>query len=101
MPKGYLYAAIGFSVLIELLNQIARSRGLKIEAARPMRERTAEAVLRLLGKQLPDQEVAPTGPAGDLPALTFGVEERNMVSGVLTLAERSIHSIMTPYGGLR
>jgi CBS domain containing-hemolysin-like protein len=26
----------------------------------------------------------------------FGVEERNMVSGVLTLAERSIHSIMTP-----
>jgi CBS domain containing-hemolysin-like protein len=61
-----------------------------------MRERTAEAVLRLLGKQLPDQEVAPTGPAGDLPALTFGVEERNMVSGVLTLAERSIHSIMTP-----
>jgi len=27
---------------------------------------------------------------------TFGVEERNMVSGVLTLAERSILSIMTP-----
>ncbi|PKD80841.1 hypothetical protein CWS33_27625, partial [Escherichia coli] len=26
----------------------------------------------------------------------FGVEERNMVSGVLTLAERSIRSIMTP-----
>lgn len=28
----------------------------------------------------------------------FGVEERNMVSGVLTLAERSIRSVMTPRG---
>ena len=96
VPKGYLYAAIGFSVLIEFLNQVARSRGLKVEARRPMRERTAEAVLRLLGKQLQDQAATPSGPVGDLPALTFGVEERNMVSGVLTLAERSIHSIMTP-----
>lgn len=26
IPKGYLYAAIGFSILIELFNQIARSR---------------------------------------------------------------------------
>src|SRR3546814_9113223 len=26
----------------------------------------------------------------------FGVEERNMVSGVLRLADRNVHSIMTP-----
>lgn len=97
VPKGYLYAAIGFSVLIELLNQIARFQGVRLEAKRPMRERTAEAVLRMLGKKLPEEMIDSTTVAkGDLPEVTFGVEERNMVSGVLTLAERSIHSVMTP-----
>ncbi len=99
MPKGYLYAAIGFSVLIEALNQVARRNLLKLDARRPMRERTAEGVLRMLGKRPPqpvmdEPEAAQSQETGEAPA--FGVEERNMVSGVLTLAERSIHSIMTP-----
>ena len=95
VPKGYLYAAIGFSVAIEALNQVARRNLLKLDARRPMRERTASAVLRMLGKRPPADEAdmpSANGPA--IPA--FGVEERNMVSGVLTLAERSIRSIMTP-----
>ena len=97
VPKGYLYAAIGFSVLIELLNQLAHYKGIKLEAGRPMRERTAEAVLRMLGKRLPDETLTPIpAPQGDGQEITFGVEERNMVSGVLTLAERSVHSVMTP-----
>ena len=97
VPKGYLYAAIGFSVLIELLNQLAHYKGIKLEAGRPMRERTAEAVLRMLGKRLPDETTVPAPvPQGDERAITFGIEERNMVSGVLTLAERSVHSVMTP-----
>ena len=97
VPKGYLYAAIGFSVLIELLNQLAHYKGIKLEAGRPMRERTAEAVLRMLGKRLPDETLTPApAPLGDGREITFGVEERNMVSGVLTLAERSVHSVMTP-----
>ena len=50
VPKGYLYAAIGFSVAIEALNQLARRNLLKLDARRPMRERTAAAVLRMLGK---------------------------------------------------
>ena len=97
LPKDYLYAAIGFSVVVEFLNQVARRNGLKLEARRPMRERTAETVLKLLGKRLPDEvpEDVPVDSA-QLPGLTFGVEERNMVSGVLTLAERSVHSVMTP-----
>ncbi|VFR51304.1 Magnesium and cobalt efflux protein CorC [plant metagenome] len=98
VPKGYLYAAIGFSVIIEALNQVARRNLIKMEA-RPMRERTAEAVLRMLGKRPPEDVAAPQAePATpETPALpTFGIEERNMVSGVLTLAERTIHSIMTP-----
>lgn len=97
IPKGYLYAAIGFSVLIEMLNQLARHKGLKLEARRPMRERTAETVLRMLGKRLPDEIVEePVRPMGQPEPVSFGIEERNMVSGVLTLAERSIHSVMTP-----
>jgi predicted tellurium resistance membrane protein TerC/Mg2+/Co2+ transporter CorC len=51
VPKGYLYAAIGFSVIIELLNQLARRNLLLMTSSRPMRERTAEAVLRMLGKR--------------------------------------------------
>lgn len=96
VPKGYLYAAIGFSVAIEALNQVARRNLLRLDARRPMRERTAETVLRLLGRRPPDSEPVDL-PQAETPAVqAFGVEERNMVSGVLTLAERSIHSIMTP-----
>ncbi|MCD8516552.1 MAG: TerC family protein [Burkholderiaceae bacterium] len=97
VPKGYLYAAIGFSILIELFNQLARRNLLAIDSARPMRERTAEAVLRMLGKKLPaesEQEIEEKDRQ-DQP-ISFGIEERNMVSGVLTLADRSVHSIMTP-----
>jgi hypothetical protein len=97
VPKDYLYAAIGFSVVIEMLNQIARRNGLKMENVRPMRERTAEAVLKMLGKKLPEEVAAQAAEMpGKSPEIAFGIEERNMVSGVLTLAERSIHSVMTP-----
>jgi CBS domain containing-hemolysin-like protein len=93
IPKGYLYAAIGFSILIELFNQIARRNFIKHQARRPMRERTAEAIMRLMGQQRAqqsDDEVA-------LPRdETFAAEERYMISGVLTLASRSLRSVMTP-----
>ncbi|HWL28977.1 MAG TPA: CBS domain-containing protein, partial [Burkholderiaceae bacterium] len=95
VPKGYLYAAITFSVIIETLNQLARRNLRRADARRPLRERTAEGVLRMLGKRPiagPEQEA----PEADGPAQAFGDEERYMVSGVLTLADRSIHSIMTP-----
>src|SRR3546814_4394094 len=51
VPKGYLYAAIGFSVAIETLNQIARRNLRNSDTLRPMRERTAEGILRMLGKR--------------------------------------------------
>ena len=56
IPKGYLYAAIGFSILIEVFNQIARARRKHKHQDRPMRERTAHAVLRLLGGRRPASE---------------------------------------------
>ena len=95
IPKGYLYAAIGFSILIETLNQFARRNLLKNEARVPLRERTAQRVLRLLGERkrsepAPESDEAPGGEEA------FAVEERHMVSGVLSLADRSIRSVMTP-----
>lgn len=96
IPKGYLYAAIGFSILIELFNQIARRNFLKSQSNRPMRERTAEAIQRLMGGKRQNENV--DEPAGDvLPAHeAFAEEERHMITGVLTLASRSLRSIMTP-----
>ncbi|MBK5415439.1 TerC family protein [Pseudomonas sp. TH31] len=101
IPKGYLYAAIGFSILIELFNQIARARRKKsLQGQRSMRVRTAHAVLRLLGgKQLEQDEVGEeivdlVGSDGQAPV--FDRRERVMISGVLRLAERTIRTIMTP-----
>lgn len=96
IPKGYLYAAIGFSILIELFNQIARRNFLKSQSNRPMRERTAEAIHRLMGgkshRHEEEDQQSQTLPNHE----TFAEEERHMISGVLTLASRSLRSIMTP-----
>ncbi|CAN5372742.1 TerC family protein [soil metagenome] len=97
IPKGYLYGAIGFSVLIEALNQWAKRNALRHEARRPLRDRTAESVIRLLGGRARGEPMI-DAPGGETPATApaFAVEERNMVSGVLSLAERNVRSIMTP-----
>ncbi|UVJ42028.1 TerC family protein [Pseudomonas sp. LS1212] len=101
IPKGYLYAAIGFSILIELFNQIARSRRKKtLQGHRPMRERTAHAVMRLLGgRQLGADEVGEEIAdmlGGSHTEAVFDRRERVMISGVLQLAERPIRTVMTP-----
>ncbi|MBS6034132.1 MULTISPECIES: TerC family protein [Pantoea] len=103
IPKGYLYAAIGFSILIELFNQIARRNFIRHQSHRPMRERTAEAILRLMGGR--NRAQTANSSSNEESALTeampqeaFKDEERYMINGVLTLASRSIRSIMTPRG---
>lgn len=98
IPKGYLYAAIGFSILIECFNQLARRNLLKYQAKRPLRERTAEAILKLMGEKhsqrtAVSQELDHIMPSDEE---SFAEEERYMINGVLTLASRSIHSVMTP-----
>jgi len=49
IPKGYLYAAIGFSILIESLNQWRIRNFNKNTDALPLRARTADAILTLDG----------------------------------------------------
>ncbi len=97
IPKGYLYAAISFSIMIEFFNQLARRSLLQNEARLPLRDRTAEAVLRLLNTPVPDTPAgSATGEDEAAPPLAFGPRERTMVSGVLRLADRPLRSIMTP-----
>lgn len=99
IPKGYLYAAISFSILIETFNQVSRRNLARNESRLPLRERTADAILRLMGARRVDgEEEQPVNAAQEEPTKTFGNEERFMISGVLTLAERSIRTIMTPRG---
>jgi CBS domain containing-hemolysin-like protein len=95
VPKGYLYAAIGFSVLIEILNQLAARNRSKWAASLPQRQRIAHAVLRLLGGVPLDQpgELALETPSGKP---VFQPAERRMVRGVLDLARRPVTAIMTP-----
>ncbi len=89
VPKGYVYAAIGFSLLIEILNQWGERNRRKVRAALPSRAGVAEAVLRMLGGA---PAMAAAGPSGE----GFAVEETNMVKEVLGLAERRIVDAMTP-----
>ena len=95
IPKNYLYTAIGFSVAIEALNQLAGRNLAKEEARLPLRERTADAILRMLGGKLEAAAVDDTVTPAASPAQAFDPAERNMVSGVLSLSQRSIRSIMT------
>ncbi|MGQ3890307.1 TerC family protein [Legionella sp. CNM-1927-20] len=98
IPKGYLYAAIGFSILIEFFNQLARRNLMKHESVISFRERTAQAVLHMLGR--PETEFK--GNGDDITSsidkeeeAVFFEEERSIVRGALTLGERTIKSIMT------
>ena len=50
IPKGYLYAAIGFSILIEAFNQVAQRNAKRHDyAGSSWRQRTAENVLGMMG----------------------------------------------------
>ncbi|WP_346351219.1 TerC family protein [Oceanimonas sp. AH20CE76] len=95
IPKGYLYAAIGFSILIEFFNQLAQRNKVRQESHRPLRERTTDAIFRLMGGKDKTEDETEETPQ-QIEQQGFVDEERNMISGVLSLAERSIRTVMTP-----
>ncbi|MEW9573090.1 TerC family protein [Rhodanobacter sp. Si-c] len=100
IPKGYLYAAIGFSIMIEVFNQTMRRNRQRslFSSPRNLRDRTAQAVLRLLGAGGEDEEdvAKAAAVAADGGGAVFGKDELVMVQGVLDLAHRPVRSIMTP-----
>src|SRR5215469_8715258 len=86
IPKGYLYAAIGFSIMIEAFNQTMRRNRQRslLGSARTLRDRTATAVLNLLGGAGGDDEAtAPKAAATttDGSVAVFGKDELAMVQG--------------------
>ena len=99
IPKGYLYAAIGFSVMIEALNQLAQfNRRRFLSANMTLRQRTTEAVMNLLSGQKEkaelDADTASLVADQDQHPL-FNPQERLMIERVLNLNQRSVSSIMT------
>ncbi|MBY7648974.1 MAG: hypothetical protein C4617_00400 [Candidatus Liberibacter europaeus] len=101
VPKGYLYASIGFSGIIELLNQVARQNRERLISTSHLRARTADAVLRLLGGKpiLQQQGFNANSGVFSLPKheeQVISEQEKDMVQSVLTLADRPAKSIMTP-----
>lgn len=99
IPKGYLYFAIGFSILIEFFNQMASFNRKKFLNKKPLRQRTAEAILGLL-KSKEDEDVSvqsadETSTAHTKDQKGFNDQELSMVTRVLELAQRSVSSIMT------
>lgn len=100
IPKGYLYAAIGFSVIIEALNQLAQfNRRRFLSAKSPLRKRTAEAVLRLLRGSHEhaelDAETASLVADNAESHAVFNKQERMMIARVLNMGQRTVSSIMT------
>ncbi len=100
IPKGYLYAAIGFSIMIEFFNQTMRRNRQRslFSSPRNLRDRTARAVLKLLGAGGEEEEDVPKASAtvAETGMAVFGKDELAMVQGVLDLAHRPVRSIMTP-----
>lgn len=99
IPKGYLYAAIGFSVIIESLNQLALfNRRRFLSANLTLRQRTTEAVMNLLSgykehAELSSDTAALIDSQADNPL--FNPQERRMIERVLNLNQRTVSSIMT------
>ena len=107
IPKSYLYAAIGFSVLIEFLNQLMRRNQEKTVTTHDLRYRTASAVMRMLGgktngsvdgqNNTPEDVLATQALADEIFTNDeSGAYQSVMVQGVLGLSERPVKSVMTP-----
>ena len=85
IPKGYLYAAIGFSVLIEVFNQIAQRNVKRNDyAGSSWRQRTAENVLGMMGIR---ESLLATDGTKSIDNEHFEENEKSMIRSVLTLAE--------------
>lgn len=99
IPKGYLYAAIAFSIIIESFNQMALHNRRKTYAVMDPRTRMSQAVLSLLGGT-PDNpniqnEIANLKNDDD-GQFTFDPQERLMMQRVMRLSEQSVKTVMTP-----
>lgn len=98
VEKTYMYAAIGFAIIVEAFNLTARRNAARMATAGDMRERTAAAILAMLGADTREEVldgnaalIAERSSEGGV----FSEDEASMVRGVLSLADRKAASVMT------
>lgn len=104
IPKGYLYAAIGFSVGVEAIRQLTLRNQQKMVTTTDLRYRTASAVMRMLGGKSSNEGqskeaedvLATQAFAKEVFDEDNGVYHSVLVQGVLGLSERPVKSVMTP-----
>lgn len=98
IPKGYLYAAIAFSIIIETFNQVALKNRRKAFGIIDPRTRMSQAVLSLLGGQSenPNIQSEVANLTSDEAENAFDPQERLMMQRVMRLSEQTVPSIMTP-----
>ncbi|WP_367670642.1 TerC family protein [Sodalis-like secondary symbiont of Drepanosiphum platanoidis] len=96
IPKEYLYFAIGFSILIEIFNYIARKNSIKNKSNKLIKKHTSKAIIRLIsGKNKKNNNFIKKSLIFKTKEY-FVKKERYMITGVLSLASRNLKSIMTP-----
>lgn len=101
IPHGYLYAAIGFSLLVEFFNQFAQTKlKRRVKQVVNVRQKTADAILKLMGAKPVEgiEEVqeanAVLQQAAETGVLSAG--EKEILRGVLHLSTRQVRTVMTP-----
>lgn len=99
VPHEYVYAIIAFAVLFETLNLMGRLNRKRHAESLDPRDRAADYVLAVLGVRRGEMALSDTAEiiadhADQSPV--FSDEEKDMIEGVLTLADRPAKSIMTP-----
>lgn len=99
IEKTYMYAAIGFAVVIEAFNLFIRRNMARMITTGDLRDRTASAVLAMIGAK--SNEVNLGDAANSMAekveaAEVYSDEEKDMVRSVLALGGRSVRSIMSP-----
>lgn len=97
-PKEYLYAAIGFSLMIEAINQVGGHRRRKAMMHLPSRQRAAAAIQRLLSPASgasTDAALSDSMPHGQDTLGELPPDESSMIRGVISLSSLPVRSIMT------
>lgn len=102
IPKGYLYAAIAFSIIIETFNQVALKNRRKAFGTIDPRTRMSQAVLSLLGGNTENPNIQSEMAAlkSDEAEAVFDPQERLMMQRVMRLSEQTVTGIMTPRSDL-
>lgn len=100
IPKGYLYAAIGFSILIEVFNQVAQHNKEKwLDGSGSIRDRTVNNMLRMMGVSLETHSGTNTTSheAEHQPGErdVFHDNEKDMIRSILALDTTNIKALMT------